>query len=286
MTQKNIQDQALDELFHTYGKPAVESPSIVQKTPEVLDFDDPYAIQRSITPNIPVTGTSSTLKQRNKKKDQPAPIVRDTPVISKPWNYYVPKLIGFIGIVLGLYALLMLGNFLRQQVNANNFNDEDELFSLSGERIQTACTKVEHFLSINDSQYWQKLFNSLIFHMDGEAGFGGLNSYSVGEKYCYLRMKTADSIVVEMFNPVIISFSEASKVYYERNLYCQKRFVDIPIRRAQLVNIKYQDRDGNILVTQMKEADAALASQLIANLQGKSICDGSDKGLDTLMLEQ
>jgi peptide deformylase len=219
-----------------------------------------------------------------KPKKPAAPIIRDVPPKPKAWFLMARDNAGlvlkFSSVVLFAYFIVFYFSNFAHTIEA--IEDETDVFPLTTERITTTCTKVEHFFNLDASPYWEKIFRSFSRHMNNEEKrLDGLNSFYIGENFCYLRIRMKDEYILEMFNPTIVSFSDASRLYYEASINCQKMF-DIPIRRPLSINIKYQDISGTTMMAQLKDFDAAIASQLIAGLQGKSICDGTDKGIDSM----
>lgn len=270
-----LQDQALENLFNQYhpvARPPVdpfeldltaETASPIQK--EELEPPKPQVTQR---------------KPKKPKKETPEPIVRDQPVKPKK---PLDKVLVFglsVAITVAIFILFLLFSNYRDQ--KNTVTTENDIFPLSLEQIRVPCTKIEHFSNIKTSLYWTKLFKSFDTHMNNpEQQLNGLSSFYMGEAFCYLRVRSNDGIVMEMFNPKIIGHSENSKLYYEQSIQCQKLF-EIPTRRPSSITVKYQDIYGVWMISNLQNIDAAIVSQLIANLQGKSICDGTDKGIETM----
>ncbi len=85
-----------------------------------------------------------------------------------------------------------------------------------------------------------------------------------------------------MYNPRIIAYSTSEKTLNtEKSITCPDK-PGIGIMRSLHIVVEYENNDGITFVSYLQGRDSALLQSLITNLSGRSICDASDLGFDTL----
>jgi peptide deformylase len=99
----------------------------------------------------------------------------------------------------------------------------------------------------------------------------GLASTQIGEDEQYFVMKYADKTFKTVFNPKILSYSKATKIYFEGCLSIPNYYGQVT--RHLSVRVTYQDEKGDVVKERLTGIKAWIFQHEYDHLQGKLFMD-------------
>lgn len=140
----------------------------------------------------------------------------------------------------------------------------------------------------SDSREWDQLTYSLEHYMNN--GFLAFSAFRLGKPYCYMLARDSNNQTIAMINPQIVGVNlDTSVMREERSLNCLDRSKHVT--RYRDVWVRYQDPESDFDVIERKFSDRKDSDDLISfifqseynYLNGRSICDHTEKGADSLL---
>lgn len=138
--------------------------------------------------------------------------------------------------------------------------------------------------SESDNRELVDLHHSLAHHIQAD-NLASLSSYRVGQPHCYIVLRTSDGGIVPMGNPSIVQVNWESVVSaHVPSSYCPERDPNHKVTRSFQVWVSYLDPTNNWqrMERRLDRKDAWAFQVEFAILHGLSVCDGSDKGVESL----
>lgn len=148
----------------------------------------------------------------------------------------------------------------------------------------TKCLElsVEDVKLLVGSLEWPHIEYSLREHIHTHS-LDSVSAFRIGKQYCFIMLRAADNSTIEMFNPHITAISLKNTVSHsERTVNCPERVMH-PVRSVRIA-VDYLDSETLQPMRATFNGTQSYAMQAeFAYSQGKSICDNSDSGIETLL---
>jgi len=234
---------------------------------------------------------ASPERQRAMKSVQQVPARRKS-----SWFLKFITILALMGLLTAMASVVMNGTLL--SAFFVNYGDasgpkytEYPLYSdfpTADRRCLPITPSLYHQLKYSEMQDWDRLTFSLESYM--KKGFLAFSAFRVGKPYCYMLARDANNQTIAMVNPQVVGVNlDSSVMREERSLGCFDRSKHVT--RYREVWVRYQDPKNDFNVIERKFSDRKNSDDLNSfifqseynYLNGRSICDNSEKGADSLL---
>jgi len=138
--------------------------------------------------------------------------------------------------------------------------------------------------SESDNRELVDLHHSLVHHIQAD-NLASLSSYRVGQPHCYVVLRTSNGQLVSMGNPSVVQVNwESAVAAHVPSSYCPERDSNHKVSRSLQVWVSYLDPTNNWqrMERRLDKKDAWAFQVEFAILHGLSVCDGTDRGVESL----
>lgn len=153
-----------------------------------------------------------------------------------------------------------------------NYFPSTKCLELSAEDVKLLVTSLE----------WPHIEYSLREHIHS-LSLDSVSAFRIGKQYCFIMLRAPGNTTIDMFNPRITAISPKDTVSLsERTVNCPERTMH-PVRSVRIA-VDYLDSATLQPMHAIFNGTQAYAMQAeFAYSHGKSICDNSDSGIETLL---
>lgn len=170
------------------------------------------------------------------------------------------------------YTAISVEPVKARPIAITNYFPSTKCLELSAEDVKLLVTSLE----------WPHIEYSLREHIHS-LSLDSVSAFRIGKQYCFIMLRAPGNTTIDMFNPRITAISPKDTVSLsERTVNCPERTMH-PVRSMRIA-VDYLDSATLQPMHAIFNGTQAYAMQAeFAYSHGKSICDNSDSGIETLL---